>query len=79
MESNFLTIYPNPTNNIISVHGSTQELEEIKIINALGQDLTNLISFTNENVSKVLIDLSNLTQGIYYLKTKTSTNCIFKK
>jgi hypothetical protein len=78
-ESNIVQIYPNPTNNVITVNGNKEELSEIKIVNALGQEVTNLISITNENDSTVLIDLSNLSQGIYYVKTKTTANSVYKK
>lgn len=77
--SNNVHIYPNPTNNFITLKGHVEELAEIKIINTLGQEVTHLISITNENASTVIIDLSNLIQGVYYVKTKTTANSVFKK
>ncbi len=56
-----------------------EELAEIKITNALGQEVTNLIYITHENGSTLLIDLSNLSQGLYYVKTRTTTNSVYKK
>lgn len=78
-DSNNIHIYPNPTNNIINIQGNIQELADIKIINKLGQDVTNLISISNKNQSTLIYDLSNLSVGIYFIKTKTSINIVFKK
>lgn len=78
-ESNNVQIYPNPTYNVINVNGNSEELSEIRIVNALGQEVTNLISITNKNDSTLLIDLSKLSQGIYYVKTKTTANIMYKK
>lgn len=79
IESNNVQIYPNPTYNVINVNGNSEELSEIKIVNALGQEVTNLISITNKNDSTLLIDLSKLSQGIYYVKTKTTANIMYKE
>jgi hypothetical protein len=78
-ELNNVQIYPNPTNNVFTVNGNPEELAEIKITNALGQEVTNLIYITHENGSTLLIDLSNLSQGLYYVKTRTTTNSVYKK
>ncbi len=74
-----IEVYPNPTSNLITVSGIISALNEIQIINALGQDVTNLTTVSKTSESTVLIDLSQLAKGIYYLKTKTTTNSVYKK
>lgn len=74
-----IQIYPNPTENIITIEGIISELEDINIYNVLGQNITyqTLIIISNKN--KVEIDLSKLNGGSYLIKTKTTINHIFKK
>ncbi len=58
--SNFLSIYPNPTNSYIRIDDT--ELEDICIFNYLGEQQTNF-SITNN-----LINVNNLDNGIYFIK-----------
>ncbi len=56
-----VTIFPNPTQNILNI--KTDELiKEVVIYNVLGKEVT-----TNQNSSSA-IDVSNLAQGIYIVK-----------
>lgn len=59
-------LYPNPVDNYLEIKSinNFQEynLEQIKILNNLGKDLTNLI-----NIQENKIDVSNLSTGVYYL------------
>ena len=64
-------IYPNPTDNLITVVGSTNELSEVRLFNVVGQDVTNLTRINSLNSSTLSIDLSQLAGGVYYVKTKT--------
>lgn len=77
LESN-VEIYPNPTNGLITIEGNSFELEDIKIYNYLGQNVTCHSMITENHEEKVVIDLYNLSKGIYYLKTRTMTNKVHK-
>jgi len=77
--TNNIYIYPNPTNHSIAIQGNPEELSEIKVINGLGQDITNLISTSYSNSSSLLIDLSNLANGVYFVKTKTDSGIVLKR
>ena len=74
-----IEIYPNPTNNKITVMGNQNELEDIIIYNTLGQDVTLLTQQIENNKIKVVIDLTKLSSGIYYIKTKTTANKLYKQ
>jgi hypothetical protein len=75
-----IEIYPNPTNNKIILIGNTSELEDIKIFNCLGQDVTTYITITKSNEKEsVVIDMAKLTIGMYYVKTKTTANKVYKQ
>lgn len=72
-------LFPNPANNRIIISRSETDLTRIMIYNTLGQDVTWLTKQINENDDQVVIDLSKLDSGIYYLKTKTSSSKFYKK
>jgi hypothetical protein len=76
---NSLKIYPNTAENKITLTGSETELHQLKICDILGENITALTKFIINNDSKLIIDLSNLNTGMYYIKTKTTTNKVYKQ
>ena len=74
-----IEIYPNPTSNEIVIIGNTTELNQILIYNVLGQDVTMLTTRISSGDSKLVIDLSKLIRGIYYIKRKTTANMVSKQ
>jgi len=74
-----IEFYPNPADNQITITGDVSELETINLYNILGENvIKNIPMTTNDNQKKVL-DLSELSSGVYILKTKTTTNKIYKQ
>lgn len=74
-----IEMYPNPTNNNITIVGNENELEDIIICNTLGQNVTLLTQQIENNKTKVIIDLTKLSSGIYYIRTKTTANKLYKQ
>lgn len=74
-----VVIYPNPTKDKITVFGKKSELANILISNTLGQDVSALTVTNTIDDSTITIDLSNLANGTYYLKTKTATTIVMKQ
>ena len=74
-----VNIYPNPALYKITINASSDELEEVSIYNTLGQNVTPNTSVTAENESEIVVDLSNLNSGFYYVKTKNTTSKICKQ
>ena len=72
-------IYPNPANNQITLISNENELQTVRIYNILGQDVTSLILTVVKNETKLLIDLSQLNTGTYYIKTKTTAYKVYKQ
>jgi endonuclease I len=72
---NAITIYPNPSNNVVTIE-STISLEEIDIITINGQVIQQIKKpiFDNNNYS-----ISNLPIGFYFLKLSTNNTSITKK
>jgi len=59
---NTVVLFPNPTNSILNIESKTS-ITEIKIYNQLGQ---LVLSSSNKNT----IDLSSVSQGLYFVKIK---------
>jgi len=76
---NTVLIYPNPTNDIITITGAEANLEEIRILNSSNQDVTQLAKFKEQGKQRLFIDLSNLSEGLYFIKTKTTANKVYKQ
>lgn len=74
-----VVIYPNPTTSTITIQASEQELQSIKIYNILGQDVSKLTKQLSKTDNSVVLDLSNLVNGLYSVKTLTTANKVYKK
>lgn len=56
-------MYPNPVSNNLTIDGSLTGNYQLEVINNLGQ----VILKQNQNTSSISLDVSNLTQGLYFL------------
>jgi M6 family metalloprotease-like protein len=77
---NYLQVYPNPAStvvNIKSMAGNELVIEHINIYNSFGSKVYEY--FPKENLqSELEIDVSELTQGTYFIDIKTNNNMIRK-
>ncbi|MEO9257788.1 MAG: T9SS type A sorting domain-containing protein [Crocinitomicaceae bacterium] len=78
LKNNYIDIYPNPTSNQITIVGDETELRDLIVYDILGQNLTAFTKHLMDNGTKLIIDLSELSTGTYYIKTKTTTNKVCK-
>lgn len=66
---NEVSVYPNPVENILHIR-ATEKVNAIKIVNVLGQEITNVvIDATNQQ-----IDVSDLANGVYMIKIISNGN-----
>src|SRR5690606_32376134 len=71
-----VSIYPNPVSDKLNVQLNTNEkIEEIRIINSVGQLLMN----QKVGKSSAEVDVRNLTSGFYLVQIITANNSITKK
>ena len=68
--SNLISIYPNPSNGIITAEFGFNGEKEILITNSVGQ----LIKVIKTKNSSELIDLDQYAKGIYYVKIMSNEN-----
>ena len=74
-----VTVYPNPFSNQLTIEGNKEEMEEYHLYNLLGNDVTNQIRTVQSNNRSVVLDVSTLQSGVYFVKTKTQLSKVFKK
>lgn len=63
-DNHFISIFPNPTSNILTINSLGNSFKKINIYNSIGQ-LVKKIKIDNE----VMIDVSNLPNGVYYIQS----------
>jgi hypothetical protein len=69
LNSNSLTVYPNPSNGIVNIRNNGN-LKSIQLVNSLGQTVNTVTNITNKQL--ITLDLNDL-RGVYFLKI-TSQN-----
>jgi len=74
-----VNLFPNPVKNQITIEGSDAELKDIRIYNMLGQDVTYSTHQAVNNETTVVINLSKLNPGIYYIYTKNTAHKLLKQ
>lgn len=72
-----LKVYPNPTDNFITIENYGLELENLQLIGITGQDCINLVS-KNITANSIKLSFENLPNGIYILRVNNHTTKIIK-
>lgn len=72
-----LKIYPNPAVSFINLEGS--ELSQIKIYNTAGSDVTSLTRVSEKNNRIVKLEVSALSKGTYFVRTRTGSVSFYKE
>ena len=69
--NNDFNLYPNPSNRLINIK-STQKVSSINIYNMLG----NLVMVRNVSSNRSILDIENLTEGIYLIEVRFENKSI---
>ena len=77
-QENGITLFPNPASNTVELYGSEEEISQLTIYDMMGKNLTEKVAVTNGRIDLVL-DLRELSSGVYILKTKTQTKFLIKE
>ncbi len=64
---NKIRIFPNPTSNFVNIESEQIVIESIQLFDIEGRYIKTNLKMLNKNI----LDLSNLSKGIYILKVKT--------
>jgi hypothetical protein len=75
---NDIRVFPNPVNDRFRVFGDKSELEDLKIFNSIGEDISgNLTIHAQDGFTEVVF--KNQIEGILILKSKTNSQILVKK
>lgn len=73
-----IRVFPNPVTERVRVFGDKIELENLKVLNSIGQDISGNLSISCHNgYSEVYFN--DQPQGVFILKTKTNSQILIKK
>jgi hypothetical protein len=73
-EESLISIYPNPTSNLLTIQNQNGlDIESVSLYDALGRKVMENTEATE------LIDVSNLTAGIYFIHITTDRGIVTKK
>ncbi|MEO5572685.1 MAG: T9SS type A sorting domain-containing protein, partial [Bacteroidia bacterium] len=69
-----LVIYPNPTNNVLSIEMNLKEATSLnfRLYNLIGESLLHAEYFVTSGIFKKQLSISDFSNGIYFLKIATS-------
>ncbi|PWG04603.1 hypothetical protein DIS07_11705 [Polaribacter aquimarinus] len=70
-----LSIYPNPTSDILNIQVENQQIESVKVYSLFGKEVMHI----SDNTGVEKVDISNLSSGVYLLKLKTEVGFFTKK
>ena len=75
LASDLISVYPNPTNGIFSVDLSNVEATNIRVFNALGQEVYTAKCAGNA----VTVDLKDNALGVYTVKVETNNGTVTQR
>lgn len=71
-----LTLYPNPTTGIVSIHGISPEISNVQVLDVLGQ---KLMEFSHIHPPDFNLDLTKLIPGTYYIRFASANSVVTRK
>ncbi len=74
LNTNNISIYPNPTSDIVNITGNN--IQSVEVYNVLGQIIEVI---DNIDVNNLTINTSNYNKGTYLLKITSDNNAIIQK
>lgn len=64
-----IKVYPNPASGYVNISSVTEDINEVQIVNVLGQVMYSIKDIAANNKT---IDISNLPEGAYWIKVLTN-------
>lgn len=74
-----ISIYPNPANEQIRIEGDKNELSSLQVFNVIGNDVSNMVVKIEVSELQFILNTSQLPDGVYFIKTKTTTKKVYIK
>lgn len=74
-----LLIYPNPSFDQVTVEGPWDELSALRVFDALGREVSRLVNRTDIDRTKISLDLSRLSAGVYVIQSRRYSHKLYKQ
>ncbi len=73
--SDLVRIYPNPANSVLTVESGNVNLDQVEILNIIGEVLYKV----TPNDNRIEIGLEGLNEGLYFLRYKVNSTYVTKR
>jgi hypothetical protein len=70
--SEFVSVYPNPTNGIFTVNVNDTKATSISVLNTLGEEIYQ----AKCNGNNTVVDLKNAANGVYFIQVATEAGIL---
>ncbi len=78
--SGSFSLYPNPAHDRLTLSGSLSDVRELKVFDALGDDVTHLVKTSvGQSTGLFTLDVSLLNTGVFFLSTEAGVYVRFLK
>ena len=74
-----MVVYPNPCSDVLFITTTASAIKEIRIFNSAGMDMTGFIRMREPEGNLQVLDISNLTSGVYWLEVSGSWKMFVKR
>ena len=71
-----IAVYPNPALGVVTIRSGGTSILGVRVLNVLGEDMLDV---STRRESNVMLDLSKLPSGTYFLQIETSNGIILRK
>ena len=71
--------YPNPCDDVLFIMGTTSAVDEIRIFNSAGMDLTSLVHISNFDENNRALNVLSLAAGIYWIEISGRRKVFIKR
>jgi hypothetical protein len=78
MENTKINVFPNPTSDVINIELNGIVVNKMFLVDSFGRDLTSNIRHLSTSEDKIILDLSKLSNGFYYLILSDKIHKILK-
>lgn len=79
LKTDNILIWPNPSDGIVTIQQTKLNTSDLKIYNALGQELTKRIIVLSKTENQITLDLRKFNSGVYYIKHHTTSRIFYKR
>ncbi len=74
-----ISIFPNPATDKIIISGADIDISDVMIVNVLGQNIISEVEIVSHSNSELVLDISSLSSGVYFVRLNDDIYKVYKK